>query len=79
MSKSRGGKSAHSRAGHKSKNKKTYRGRFQPLLTKKEIELYVDVPKRKDTTDWRPTVKDVFNTPQQQEFCGCNPSYPDPG
>jgi hypothetical protein len=60
MGKTRCGRPSHSRAGHKSKNKKTYRGRFQPLLSKKEIEMYVDISKRNDTTEWKNSVEDVF-------------------
>ena len=60
MSKTRNGKYTHSRAGHKSKNKKTFRGRFQPLLTKQEIEAFIDKPERKNTTEWKDNVKDVF-------------------
>jgi hypothetical protein len=60
MGKTRGGKPSHSRAGHKGKNKKTYRGAFHPIMNPWEIKKYIDIPKRKDTTNWKTNVKDLF-------------------
>jgi len=56
MPKSRGHKSAHSRAGHKRKNKRTYRGRFRPLEDPAKVLNYLEYPK----PEMLENIKDVF-------------------